>query len=133
MAATPKGQTQSRAEQYEQLAEITELSPDYQLPEIGELGFLVDYLSEIGEARFSGESITPIDWVDIHAWSVMTGTALSTGESLALRRLSHAYVDQCHKSKESSCVAPCFDAEKARVTVAHKLESFFAMLRSNKK
>ena len=102
------------------------------MPEIGEVGYLLDYLSEIGEAKFSGDFVGQIDWQEIIAWSSLTDTHLTPGETLALRRLSSAYVDQFLKSKDRGCFSPVTPEIPRRDLIAQQVKSMFSILRSAK-
>lgn len=103
-----------------------------QLPEPGALEYLLNYLSEVGEAKVNGEHLCVIGWEDFSTWSAMTGIQLSPGETLALRRLSAAYVDQQWRSKDASCPSPTLDEERSRASVEKKIGSLFALLRKPK-
>ena len=102
------------------------------MPDIGDAGYLLDYLAEIGEARLIGESIVKIDWQEIYAWAQLTSTHLTPGETLALRRLSGAYVDQFYKSKDRGCFSPITPEVPRRDLIAQKVKSIFSILRVNK-
>ena len=86
-------------------------------------------LSEIGEAMQSGDGLVSVTWGDILAWSEMTGSNLTPGESEAIRFLSAAYVALYYESRESGCLAPNIERLKDREIVAGKMKSLFAMLR----
>jgi hypothetical protein len=122
----------SRRQQILSLSELSEDEPDFELPEKGPLEYLINYLSEIGEADLIGDNLTTIKWGTMMAWSEMTGVKLTSSESLGLQRLSAAYVSQYYKSSDGSCPAPHIEALPARDEIANKMKSLFAMLRSSK-
>jgi len=128
-----KGQRgKSRREQIIRISEISDDEPEFQLPDKGELDYLINYLSEIGEAELNGGNLTLIGWERMQAWSNMTGTILTAGEALGLRSLSGAYVSQYYHASDSACPAPHIESLPARDEVAEKMKSLFTMLRGNK-
>lgn len=108
---------------------MNDSEPDYQLPEVGELGYIVEYLSEIPEAETDGGRIKPIGWTTLKTWADMTGIRLSPGEALAMLSLSRSYVNQYYLSESPGCPPPNVETPPDREVVAGKLESLFAMLR----
>lgn len=101
------------------------------MPDPGQLEYLINYLSEIGEAEIDGGHLSIIGWRTMQAWADMTGIKLTAGEALGLRRLSGAYVNQYYQSESSSCPAPHMAKIPAREEVARKMKSLFSMLRSH--
>lgn len=99
------------------------------MPEIGAADYLVQILSEIGEAKLSGDHITAIDWPDIQAWSDVTGANLTPGESITIKGLSSVYVAQYYDSLDPSCASPNIERLKDREVIAGKIKSLFSMLR----
>ena len=82
-----KGQRgKSRRQQIISLAEVSDEDPDFQFPDKGPLEYLINYLSEIGEAELNGENLTTIGWQTMRAWAEMTRTQLTSGEALAVHQ-----------------------------------------------
>lgn len=106
------------------------MEPEYQLPDAGLAGYLVDALTEIGEAKFTGEHITSIGWIEISAWMAATKSNLTPGEAVALRNLSSVYVTQHYLSLDAACVSPNIEKPKDPEIVAGKMKNLFAMLRN---
>lgn len=103
-----------------------------QLPDAGPLAYLLGYLSEVGEARVNGESLSATGWEELSAWASITCTPVTPGELLALRRLSHAYVDQQFRSKDPQCQPPCLqqNKEKARDRMERRMDVNFALFKA---
>jgi hypothetical protein len=122
----------SRRQQIISLSEVSDEDPDFQFPDKGPLEYLINYLSEIGEAELNGENLTSIGWQTMRAWAEMTGTKLTSGEALAVHQLSGVYVSQYYQSSDAACPAPHLGNLPARDEIADKMKSLFSMLRSNK-
>jgi hypothetical protein len=122
----------SRRQQIISLAEVSDEDPDFQFPEKGPLEYLINYLSEIGEAELNGENLTSIGWQTMRAWAEMTGTQLTSGEALSVHQLSGVYVSQYYQSSDAACPAPHLGNLPARDEIADKMKTLFSMLRSNK-
>jgi len=129
LSATPKEQTGSRRSQIDHMAELHGIDPEYQLPELDEAEYLVAALSEIGEAKLSGDRLVPIGWVDIDAWIGATGSRMTPGELVGLTRLSSAYVNQHYEAQDPACVSPNIVELPPTETVVDKMKSLFSMLR----
>ena len=123
----PKGSKSSRLETIRVLAESKGLDPEYQLPESS---YLTSALSEVGEAKMTGERLSAIDWIDIKAWIDVTGAIMTVGECEALKTLSSIYVSQYYESMDSGCVSPNIEKPKNRDEIAGKIKGLFAMLRN---
>lgn len=78
------------------------------LPEVKGLSHLIRYAANIGFGKQTGMGMIPIDWVDIVAWSQLTGTELYPDEAEIIREISLVYVSQHTRSKEFDCPAPFF-------------------------
>lgn len=95
---------------------------------------MLGYLFEVGPNTWAGMGEAPISHAEIQAWQHNTGIALSAWEARTLRRLSVAYVDQLHKSRDPQCPAPWVPAvieETARDSVHRRLKSLFSSLAAN--
>lgn len=112
------------------LSETSEEDED-ELPDPGPLEYLINYLSELGEAEISGGHLSVIGWQTMNAWADNTGVNLTAGESLAIRRLSSAYVSQYYQSEQASCPAPYLARIPVREEIESKMKSLFSMLRGN--
>lgn len=100
-----------------------------ELPDPGPLEYLINYLSEIGEAEISGGHLSTIGWQTMNSWTEITGTNLTTEEALGVRRLSFAYVSQYYQAESISCPAPYLAKIPAREEIESKMKSLFSMLR----
>ena len=103
--------------------------PDYGFPDVGDVGYLVDLLLEIGEATVSGGKLSTIGWQDLSAWTQLTGLRLAPHEYKGLRMLSSAYVSEFYRCDGNDMPSPFFNKP---VNVESKIKSLFAMLRGNK-
>jgi hypothetical protein len=74
--------------------------------------YLLDVLFEIGISKSGGFGATPIEWADIKDYLIVTGSKLYREESLLLRQLSKAYVNQLHESKALNAKAPWSDKSR---------------------
>lgn len=96
---------------------------------MGEAGYIIDALSEIGEAKSHGDSLVQIEWQDIRAWIEITGATISPGEAEAMKSLSGAYVTQFYQSLDSGSTSPVLSKPQNREAVDAKMKSLFSMLR----
>lgn len=92
------------------------------MPEVEIGGYLLEYLSEIGEARPSGNSLTSIDWQEIKAWQMMTGVKISSWDAQMLKHLSGVYVGQYHQAEDPNCPPPAMEIPSEAV-LQRRLES----------
>ena len=86
---------------------------------------MITYLLEVGLYSSNGMGMTPLSWVDIQAWSQLTGSQLTPSEARLMRKLSFIYVSQYNASKDIKCEAPYPDQDY--------VERFKAEQRSQKK
>lgn len=122
--------TETRAGRIERVAKTMECEPDYGLPEIGPLEYLVEYLISSGEVSYNGGYMTALGWDDIASWSVLCGASLEPREVEAMRRLSLAYVSEYYASDLKNTEPPYKRAFPGREAIAKKAQQFIAMLRS---
>lgn len=113
------------------LSETSEDEDEEELPDPGPLEYLINYLSEIGEAEISGGHLSIIGWQTMNSWAEITGTNLTVEEALGIRRLSSAYVSQYYQSESSSCPAPYLSRIPVREEIESKMKSLFSMLRGH--
>jgi len=102
-----------------------------ELPEVDGAEYILAYLMEVGPVSHGGMGMAPISYQEIQAWSTLTGTNLSPWDSLMLRQLSRAYVNQYNESKDPHSQAPYEEAmtlEQKRVAV---VAGFKGMLRKS--
>lgn len=78
----------------------------------------------MGPVSYSGGSVTGLSWIDIKAWSDLTGVLLSNYELTVLRQLSKSYADQHNKSFDPECPCPWVDRSKKPVS-ADAIKSIF--------
>lgn len=125
----PEGSELSRLREIERLADAADEEPDYQLPDITSVGYLISALSELGEAKIVGDRLASIDWHDINEWIKATHSQITIPERIALKRLSSEYVTQYNKSIKKDALAPHVSRSNNREVVAKKIDSLFSMLR----
>lgn len=90
---------------------------------------LTDWLFEIGPT--TGDK--PITWGELRDWQVQTGITLDVWEARTIRRLSQAWLSQCHAAEEPDCPEPYSpldddDIEARRDHVDAQLNAFFGGL-----
>jgi len=100
------------------------------MPDIGEAEYFTSLLSEVGEARLTGERIASLSWEELRAWMEATGADITPGVAESLRYLSSCYVSQYYDSMEPGCPSPHLEAPRNREEVVSKMKSLFAMLRN---
>lgn len=98
------------------------------LPDFDLAGHIIDYLYEFGPAIQSGGQTGPADFGEIESWANMTGIDLLPWESLALRRLSVAFVREAEKAKDPKCPAPWQKEELDQQVIADGLLNFFKQM-----
>lgn len=81
-------------------------------PDTGDLGYLGEYLFEIGPLISTNQGNRPIDWVDLSAWQSVTGERLNKMELKAIIDLSCAYLHQHRESLEPDSIPPWGDHTK---------------------
>lgn len=133
LSAIPKGAKQSRIKSIELASESQGCEPDYDLPDIGDAEYLVSYLSEVGEGQADGGNLRPTNWSDFDSWIGATGTRLTAGEVVAMKRLSVAYVAQYNDSFGAGCPPPSINEAPQKEVVENKMKMLFSMLRGSKK
>lgn len=70
------------------------------------VGYLVDYLWEIGPTMAAGMGEAPITHGELLAWQENTGIELESWEARLLRRLSIEYLNQSHLATDPHCKPP---------------------------
>lgn len=95
------------------------------LPEAGPLGYLLEYLREIGPAAISGGVPRPVSWQEIDAWRKLTGTRLESVEAQIIRELSAAYARQYVKSENIECPPPWVDTKADKAAVSERVKRLF--------
>lgn len=104
-----------------------DLHYEIELPEVGGSFLIIEYLSELGYCKQGMNGAQALDWVEVQAWSNMTGANVEGWVSLMLMRLSRDYANQSNLSRDPSTPEPYenknvkFDMTKRRADVAAKL------------
>ena len=90
---------------------------------------LTDWLIEIGPAAPGGEDA--IGYMEMAAWSRLTGIDLNPWEVRTLRRLSRSFVSQRAISRKPSCLEPRLQADEvsARARVDEQFKAMMGALR----
>ena len=81
------------------------------MPDIEKGDYLIDYLYEIGTSKSGANGAVPIDWVDIKAWSDLTGVRLTREEALIIKGLSSDFVSQMSRSRNPNEPSPYLPAQ----------------------
>jgi hypothetical protein len=99
-----------------------------EMPDIEHGAYLLEYLSEIGEARHNGQTLSPIDWQEIRAWQSATGMQLSAWDAKTLRHLSAAYVAQYWEAGEPNCPPPWMPEQPNAERITKRLDSMMGVI-----
>ena len=91
---------------FEKLAK-NNLSPVF--PDLESGSYLLDIMSDMGYSKPGAMGMIPLDWLDIKAFSDLTGIMFSKDESILIKKLSEAYVSQMQSSKYLDTFAPYLD------------------------
>ncbi len=67
---------------------------------------IVDRLLEIGLTEAAGMGAGPMTWLQIDAWSRLTGVALAPWEARLLRRLSSDYLAESRRAEDINWPSP---------------------------
>jgi len=129
LTAVPKNSKRSRRSIIDATAEANGIEPEYGLPDVAPVQYVVEVLSDMGEAVVEGSVLRQLNWTDIADWQRSTGVVLTYWECAALHRLSGAYVNQFNKALEPSCPRPVVDELPSRVEVAQKMRMFASLFR----
>ncbi len=96
------------------------------MPPLGEGGYLVSYLLEIGPTQAGGMGSAPIGHESIRAWQDNIGIELEPWECRFLRRLSREYLAESHRAEKLGAQAP-FLAEGMRPEVTKVQDAIRAL------
>jgi len=100
----PSPQKQPRIETEEFESFFNSLGP--------EAGYLLSLFQSSGMVQQTGYGPIPLPWVEIQAWNDTLKLKLTTRELLAIKKMSGAYVNQLHSSKDPACIAPAFEVDE---------------------
>lgn len=100
------------------------------MPDVEHADHLIGYLFEVGPTMPAGMGAGPVSFLEIDAWSTLTGTPLSSWESLALREMSCAYVAMQERAKDRNCPNPWRSAPADPQDVADEMDRQFARMES---
>jgi len=104
------------------------------MPDPGELVYIINWLFEAGPVKYSSMGASPLDWVEIKAWSDIVGIELQPNEATALRQLSATYLSQKQKAEDKACPPPWTDPDQIdRDKVADKVSSTFKAIANRRK
>jgi hypothetical protein len=94
-------------------------------PDPGPLGYLLEYLQEIGPATVNGNIPAPVSWQEIQAWQKLTGINLEAFEALIIRELSRTYAEQYVKSEKIECPPPWMNTAADKAAVSERVKRLF--------
>lgn len=129
LEAAPTGATdkdkRSRRERFTAREDAGETCSALELPEAEAGAHLVGYLLKVGP----GHDGAPITFLEIEAWTRMTGTVLTAWEAGALRSLSQAYMGEYFAASDPQRPAPyAAPTPLDRAAVDAKLRAAFDLL-----
>ena len=97
------------------------------LPEIqGDYAYLVEWLHAIGTVSRGFESLNPLPFAEIEAWSRLKRIELSEFEAMAIRSMSAAFVTIANNPK-SDCPSAEDDEEVLQSINEQRLSGWFAL------
>ena len=93
------------------------------------LGYLIEYLWELGPMRSEGLGYVPVSWLEIDAWNRLRQVSLDSWEARVIHLLSVEYCQQIKDSTDPGCPPP-YEAEpepkqEVRDMVDAKLRAMF--------
>jgi len=94
-------------------------------PDPGPLGYLLEYLKEVGPAMVNGNFPAPVSWQEIQAWQELTGINLDAFEAQIIRELSCVYAEQYVKSEKIECPPPWVDAQADKTAISERVKRLF--------
>jgi hypothetical protein len=106
------------------MKELNDLGLSPSFPDIKKGRELTNMLFQIGVYKQGFSGIVPVDWVDIKAWSDLTGVVLTGEEARILRKLSEDYCQQFSTSKHITTKSPFFDEQER----ANGIDALFGAL-----
>jgi len=80
--------------------------PELDLPETGADQCLLDWLFEAGAMRWTESGPRGLAWSDLHAWQIMTQTALTPWQAATIHHLSAAYASSAGAALDPACPPP---------------------------
>lgn len=107
-------------------------SPLLDMPDVGYAQYLINYLFEMGFSKRSAMGLQPIDWLELHSWSIVTKTELTNWECNVLIHCSNVYVDQYYESNEQIVPAPYQPINIDKVAVSNRVANLFRSLMGKK-
>ena len=66
-------------------------------------------MQDLGYSKSGSMGAVALDWVDIKAFSDLTGIVFSKEEAILIKKLSEDFVSQQHESKYTDTIAPYID------------------------
>ena len=103
-----------------------------EMPDIEHGAYLLEYLSEIGEARHNGQTLSPIDWQEIRAWQDATGIMLGAWEAKTIRHLSTVYASYYWEAGDPNCPAPWMPEQPSAERITKRLDNMMNVLGAKK-
>lgn len=85
---------------------LTKAGRDLEIPDLGELAYLMEALFDAGPTARTPMGETPLDWRDLRAYAVMTQTDLEPWEARTIRDLSAAYFEEREGGKDLLSIPP---------------------------
>jgi hypothetical protein len=74
--------------------------------------YLVSLFQSSGMVQQTGYGPISLSWVEIKAWNETLNLNLTTRELLAIKKMSSAYANQQHFSKDPACIAPALEVDE---------------------
>jgi len=109
----------SRLEKYQR--EDAEPPPP---PPLGEFGYLINWLFEVGPIINGGMGQSPLSFQEIKAWNDLMGINLTGNEAIILHKLSSVYLSEYqHRELNRSCPSDNEYIEDTRKKVSGQFQA----------
>lgn len=96
------------------------------LPSIGDFGYMVEYLFEVGLVSSNGMGVDALGFPEIAAWVYMCRHTLTPWEVLTLRSMSAAYASESRTANSPAAPPPWIElpSEEQRIQIAKNVRGW---------
>lgn len=105
--------------------EDNEDSPLLTMPEVEDCKYLLEFLIDVGISSANGFGMTPLSWSELHSWSILTDTQLTSWDAATIIQLSRSFTSYFTKYDEKDFATPYqleeFDREAVSQTIGSRL------------
>lgn len=106
----------------------------FQMPDLLDGFYIVNYLNTVGPAISNGMGIVPITWAELYSWIQCSQYVVSPYECDLLIKLSQAYTSEFNQASDPRRPAPYVitEALPSKQEVDNKLKNFFGQFKKIK-